>query len=335
MFLENVNRIIEINEEDNNLNIYGGNYSFYHRQKIKEFESKEKAYEEQQKKKKKLEESIKSLKIMANSFENESHNAFYKTKGAKVAKRAKIQERRLRNELEKISEPKKPEKPSFSVPDVDNSRFLIASLKNINFYYDPDIPLLNNINFDIYNNEKLAVIGLNGSGKSTLIKIILGKLKPKSGNIELKEKIAIGYLPQSPNKENLSKTVMEYGRDEFFLSINEVKKVLGKLLLDDVLSERMDSLSVGEMRKIELGFLLLKNTDFLILDEPTNHMDLYTIEMLEYMLLKYRGPLIIVSHDRYLLSRININRIITFQNGKLVLTDIKNSSDIEIAFNNI
>lgn len=333
--LNQMDTIVEIDEESATLQVYGGNYEFYHRQKNILYERRKRLYEEQQKKKARLIKSVDVLEERAGRMELESHSSFYRSRGAKVARQAKSQKKRINQELEQVSCPPQPQKPAFSTFDKqDHSPFLLFSLRKISYTYNNARSIFNNVSFDVHNGDRVALIGANGSGKSTLLRVIKRMLCPTQGEFVLSDRARIGYVHQSPENVYSDDIIGSYLHNACSLSIADIKKILGRLLINVSLHTRVGSLSVGEMRKIEIGCALAKNPNLLLLDEPTNHMDLYTIEMLEQTLLEYKGALVIVSHDRYLLSRLNIKRALIFRGQHIIERSLfdNNVSDINDLF---
>jgi len=169
-----------------------------------------------------------------------------------------------------------------------------------------DNPLFQNVSFDIYKGEKVALIGPNGIGKSTLFKIILDEHKPNSGTVRLGHNVFTGYYDQEQKNLNYSKTALdEIWDDHTNLNQTEVRTLLGSFLFkgDDVFKV-IESLSGGEKGRLSLLKLILSKSNLLLLDEPTNHLDIDSKEVLEEALMNYDGTVFVISHDRYFLNRV-------------------------------
>ena len=182
-----------------------------------------------------------------------------------------------------------------------NKRTLI-DIDNISFYYKKNTKyILKNFSLTVQMGEKIAIIGKNGKGKTTLLKLITGELKPVIGKITIKASFA--YLPQNIEIKKDQNLV------DFFLTISptnfeKAKKTLGKVLFTDASLININDLSLGDLKKVYLAAIFASAPDLIILDEPTTHLDVFTIEMLEEALNKFKGSLIIVSHDKRLLNNI-------------------------------
>lgn len=174
--------------------------------------------------------------------------------------------------------------------------------------------------------QKVGIIGQNGTGKSTLVKTIVHKLKPLGGSATFGLHAQVGYFDQTSTQSFSTLSVLEDFQNEFpMLSNTEARSALGAFMLtgDDVF-KRICDLSGGEKVRLALCKILRKKPNILILDEPTNHMDIIGKETLERLLLNYTGTVITVSHDRYFINRV-CSRLIVFNDGKIELFDGKYS----------
>lgn len=174
--------------------------------------------------------------------------------------------------------------------------------------------------------QKVGIIGQNGTGKSTLVKTIVHKLKPLGGSATFGLHAQVGYFDQTSTQSFSTLSVLEDFQNEFpMLSNTEARSALGAFMLtgDDVF-KRICDLSGGEKVRLALCKILRKKPNILILDEPTNHMDIIGKETLERLLSNYTGTVITVSHDRYFINRV-CSRLIVFNDGKIELFDGKYS----------
>lgn len=178
-----------------------------------------------------------------------------------------------------------------------------------------------NINFD--SKRKLGIVGRNGLGKTTLLKIILGEMKPTDGIIEIGEKTIFNYVDQSRLLLNEENTVLdEIGEGRDYINFGSERITVWKylrrfLFSDDRINTKIERLSGGEKSRLLLAKILKNGGNFLILDEPTNDLDLPTLRILEEALISFEGVVVIVSHDRYFLNRV-CNGILAFEgNGTL------------------
>ena len=183
----------------------------------------------------------------------------------------------------------------------------------------PELPLFNDLNFEIYRGERVAIIGNNGTGKTTILKILNQVIPPDSGSFTLGSKVHIGYYDQEHHVLHMDKTVFEEISDAYpTLTNTEIRNVLAAFLFtgDDVFAP-IHTLSGGERGRVSLAKLMLSEANFLILDEPTNHLDIDSKEILENALRSYTGTVLYVSHDRYFINR-TATRIMELTNQKLV-----------------
>lgn len=186
-------------------------------------------------------------------------------------------------------------------------------VKDLVFGYDKP---LGEISLAVERGQKIGVIGSNGTGKSTLLKTITGHIPPLSGDVRFGVKTRVGYFDQTIAATKSELSVLEDFRAEFpELNDGEIRKTLGGFLLsgDDVFKCVKD-LSGGEKVRLALSKIFRRRPNFLILDEPTNHMDIIGKETLEKLLMDFSGTVIVVSHDRYLINRV-AKSLIVFENG--------------------
>jgi ATP-binding cassette subfamily F protein uup len=186
-------------------------------------------------------------------------------------------------------------------------------------------PVIRNFSYKFTKGQKIGIFGDNGSGKTTLLNIITGKLKPDTGEIELGVNTKFGYYEQNPVFPNTNLTVLEYikeSAEQISLS-NEKKEVRPEKFLEEfgfegkIQYSPVSTLSGGERKRLYLVKLLLENPNFLILDEPTNDFDIFTMNILEQFLMNYEGCLLLVSHDRYFMDKTVDSLFILEDNGDI------------------
>lgn len=203
------------------------------------------------------------------------------------------------------------------VPEPEKLGNTVLNIKNISVDIG-EKKLINNFDFVFEPGRKLGIIGKNGVGKTTLLKAILGLIKPVSGEIEKGEKTEFNYIDQERLILNDEQTVIESiadGNDFVFFGKQTLKvwTYLKRFLFtDDRINTKVGRLSGGERSRLTLAKIIKKGGNFLILDEPTNDLDLPTLRILEEALIDFKGCLIIVSHDRFFLNRI-CNGILAFE----------------------
>lgn len=295
-----VNKIIEI--ENGNANIYHGNYSYYLKESEKRLMVEFQNYKNQQKEIKALKEAIERYKVWGAKSDNPM---FFR--------RAKAIETRLQK-MEVIDRPKtKSElRINFNVEDRTSNRVMVISNFDLRIGNNE---LLRNSHMEVYYKERVCLMGKNGAGKTTLIKNILNNTHD---NIKLGTNIKIGYIPQEIRFDNEELTIYEHMRKIFVGSESELRSKLNQFYFTvDNIDKKVKSLSGGEKVRLKLLELILKNANFLILDEPTNHIDIDTREILEESLLAYEGAILFVSHDRYFINKI-ATKIVMIENKEMI-----------------
>jgi ATP-binding cassette subfamily F protein uup len=205
------------------------------------------------------------------------------------------------------------------VQEAERSGKLVAEAENVSFTYPgASKPTLRGLTATVLRGDKLGIIGPNGAGKTTLINILLGKLDPSSGNLKLGSKLEVAYFDQLRGalKEEMSvlDNVAE-GKD--YVQIGDQRKhVMGYLqeflFTPDRARSPVKSLSGGERNRLMLAKLFAKPSNLLVLDEPTNDLDVETLELLEELLLDYNGTVLLVSHDRAFLNNV-VGRSLVFE----------------------
>lgn len=313
--------------------IYGGNYDFYAEQKQIEnnalnhdLQSKEKALrkakekeretsERQQKldaRGKKKQEKSGVARIMMNTLRNNAENSSSKLKSVHVEKIDGISK-----ELRELRS---------SLPDIDQMKFgfdnsvlhkgkILFKANEINFSYKEQLLWKKDLSLEITSGERIALNGQNGSGKTTLIKIILGKLTPKSGTVYIAENKSV-YIDQDYSL--IDNTLKVYDQAQQFnssgLEEHDIKMRLNRFLFDKEYWEKpCSALSGGEKMRLMLCCLTINNEspDIIILDEPTNNLDIKNVEILTAAINEYQGTLIVVSHDESFLEQINVQKSIS------------------------
>ena len=274
--------------------IYFGNYSYFLKEDEKRTLAEFENYKNQQKMIKKMKESIKTLRKFGELAKNEM---FFKRAKSIEKKLAKIEQ----------------------LPQVDLEQKTLLNFKlNIDSRSGKDVVIINNLNknfesknifenanLQIHYGEKIALIGKNGTGKSTLLKIIMNEDCEYTGEIKIGQSVNIGYIPQEINFEDDNQTILNFFEQFDNRNETEIRTSLAKYMFrgNDVF-KKVSSLSGGEKVRLILAKLLKQNINFLILDEPTNHIDIETRELLEEAIKEYSGTVLLVSHDRYFINKL-------------------------------
>ncbi|HWK74416.1 MAG TPA: ABC-F family ATPase [Povalibacter sp.] len=194
-----------------------------------------------------------------------------------------------------------------------------VSVEALGFRYPgADVDVLKNVSFNVEAGERIAVIGANGIGKTTLMRLLAGDLEPTHGTIEWVENARLGYMPQDPQAEFAEKMDLFEWMSQWRTKADDeqiVRATLGRLLFSgEETRKQIKVLSGGEKGRMIYGKLIMSRPNVLLMDEPTNHMDMETIESLQVGVEKYPGTLIFVSHDREFVSGI-ATRIIEVRPG--------------------
>ena len=298
-FLDNtVNAIYEL--EHKKLKKYVGGYTKYIETKKSNYESELKMYEAQQREIKDINEFIERFRYKA-------------TKASSVQSKIKMLEK-----MQILPKPQKPDIKTFHVkfkPNVESGQDVL-SCTNLKIGYSAD-KVLATVNLKLGKGERLGIIGGNGLGKSTFLKVLTGTVPAISGHFKFGFNVEYAYFEQLETKSYSGKSVYEdFSLTYPDLSGNEIRDALGAFLFsgDDV-RKKLSSLSGGELVRFELCKLFQKRPNLIILDEPTNHMDIASKETLENFLLSYAGTIIFVSHDRYFVNKIATKLLVFSEDG--------------------
>ena len=303
-FLDNtINIVYEI--EYKRFTKYVGNYSKFLKTKQEKYESDLKHYEAQQR-------------------EIADINAFIERFRYKATKANAVQSRIKHLEKMKIlPPPQKSDNVAFHTktkPEIESGSEVLACT-NLKIGYDKENPIAC-VNLKVNRGERLGIIGGNGTGKSTFLQTITEKIPAISGHFKLGYNVVYGYFSQLASKKYSSKTIYQEFSDIFpKLDSRECRSALGAFLFsgNDV-NKKLSELSGGELVRFELCKIFQTKPNLLILDEPTNHMDITSKETLESLLLGYTGTVIFVSHDRYFTNKL-ATKLLVFENSNATLFD--------------
>lgn len=294
-----VNKIIELNPFTKKIGEFGGNYSSYKEQKQAQQEHLEADFDRQEKKEKHMREWI---------ADKQQQLKYHPSN--KVARQLKSMKTRLEREVLRDKMDKPQTYKSFKVDSLGEQlakqKFVIA-LYNFSIH-----ELLKCDELYIFGQDRISLQGENGAGKTTLLKAIIGQHSFYEGTIEIGPNIKIGYFSQEHELLDPSKTMIQVFMDHTSIfDENKVRGILGKFLFKkDKVFSQIKNLSEGEKARLLITILIYQKNDFLLLDEPTNHLDLESREVLAQALQEYAGGFVVVSHDRYFLQQIGINRVI-------------------------
>ena len=296
-----IQKVIEL--ESGKTKIYFGNYTDFIIQKENEEVKEFQIYKVQQRKFDEMEKAIKRLKEWGKMADNPT---FFRRAKAIQSNLDRLRENAIEKPKEKTEYP-------INFKSYGRGSNEVVKIKNLSLYAG-NKKLLENSNCLILNGEKVAIIGDNGTGKSTLINEIISNSNP---SIVVGSNQKVAYLSQIIEFEDKKQSLLEY-----FIYETGLEEVISRSVLYNFqffkkdVSKRVGALSGGEKLRLKLAILLQKEINLLILDEPTNHIDIETREVLEDTLSKFKGTLIFVSHDRYFINKL-ANKIIEFHNHKL------------------
>ena len=300
MFLDSICNIIYLIEYGTTKK-YVGNYTSYIKQREEEYIKALKDYNRQKKEIKRLEELVDRFR--------------YKPTKAKMA----MSKLKQIEKMVKIEKPETFDKKTFKINfnPTTTSYKDVLKLKNLSVGYTKE---LFNIDLNLEREDKLGIIGDNGIGKSTLIKTITGVIPPIKGKVILGQNVKYAYFSQQLENLNKENTIYDEIKNTFNeMTPLEVRTLLGSFNFkgDDVFKQIKD-LSGGEKVRVSLCKILNSKPNLLILDEPTNHLDLINKETIESLLTDYKGTLIIVSHDRYLINKV-CTKLLVIEKNKTTL----------------
>ncbi len=268
---------------------YSGNYHAYEKQKRQREELLRKKWEELREEKKRQERFIERFR-------------YKNTKASQVQSRIKHLEK-----MESVEIPSPLRRLDFNIAVEIHSYNDVLKIEDMFFRYTEEEWVLEGLNFHVSRGEKVALVGVNGAGKTTLTKLITGQILPQKGRVVLGKRTQIGYYAQHRiSALDLESTVYdEVLKTAADKHIPRIREVLGVFLMsgDDV-TKKIKVLSGGEKARVSLAKILLSPVNFLIMDEPTNHLDMPSVEALESALAKYKGTLLMISHDRYFLDKL-------------------------------
>jgi len=283
---------------------YLGNYSQHLEQKVLEREAGQAAFERQQK-------ELATQQAYIDRFRASA------TRSTQAKSREKLLEKveRIEAPIESVSGPR------FQFPPAPRSGRLIAEMRDLSHSYGEQILFLG-ANLEVERGDRIAFVGPNGAGKSTLLRLVMGIETPDEGVAGLGEhNVIAGYFEQNQAEAlDLSKTVI----DTLFEAVpdwtqTQVRSLLGSFCFsNDAVFKEVGQLSGGEKARLALALMLLQPCNLVVLDEPTNHLDIPAKQMLEDALIEYEGAVLVVSHDRYFISRV-ANKIVEIRDGELVL----------------
>ena len=287
--------------ENGALHRYAGNYTQYRQQKLKNLQIQRKAYERQQ-------AEIAHNNELIEKFKHKPKKAAFARSRKTMLARMKLIEKPVEDEAHIFTGNIEPQFPGGK---------WVYEAKKLKIGYDGRALL--ELSLRIRRGQKIAVIGDNGIGKSTFLKTVAGLIPPIKGTSQLGSNLLVGYFDQQSALIDSDKTVRDHFHELFPVLVEkDLRKTLGMYLFGGAnASKRISSLSGGEKSRLVLAELLTGRPNLMVLDEPTNHMDIPAKETLESAFKVYTGTMLFVSHDRYFIKQV-ADAILVFENDKVM-----------------
>jgi ATPase subunit of ABC transporter with duplicated ATPase domains len=303
-FLNNVvDEIWEIEREG--LIRYVGNYDNYKEEKLKLIDKWNEEFKAQERKRAQLERLLENVRKIGDGHKRSRAVSSAKTRIARLDKDKKEKyEKKVMKNVKMYTE-------------VHSSKLMLR-LTDLTKYYGKT-KVFENLNLEIRGGEKVWLFGPNGAGKSTLVKIVMGLETPTAGEVKVGENIKIGYFSQIQERIKSRKNIKDEFIDRTNCFYGAVGNYLSKFLFSekDITEKLVSQLSPGERARFEFAIFSFKDYDLLILDEPDNHLDIETKEVLEQSLRDYKGTILLVSHDRYFVGNSGITSVLNLKDGVL------------------
>jgi len=300
------NKIVEVLE--GRCYKYDGNYSRFLKQKTAMLASWEKRYEQQQRR---IKEERQYVRV----------NKKDESKTATVRQKERLIEK-LTTGDEAIPKPPRPDKFKFRFPPPPRCAETVLRVEGVRHGYGEgqDTTLFRDVNLEILRGQRVGFIGPNGVGKSTLLRLLVGTEKPMEGKVDFgSSNVIVGYFEQNQaDALDLDKTVLQTIQESAppDFGFTEVRALLGRFkFTGDAVEKKVGVLSGGEKARVALCKMMLTPANLLVMDEPGNHVDLPAKEMLEEALQHFEGAVLLISHDRYLMSNV-ATRIVSMRRGE-------------------
>jgi len=316
---DTVETIFAIDDRTRRLAVTPGNYSDFLAAQVAAAEAQEDAYQRQQREVARIERDIRDLNSHAIGVELSTIHFAPRKRAKKVARTAKVRERKLEKRLAGEDAIERPERRwglALDFGERHESGRDVAVAEQVSVAFD-GTTVLRELDLHVRFGERVALTGPNGGGKSTLIRLLAGTMTPDSGHVRLGAGVVPGVYAQEQETVALERTVLDQARAVAGRSESDTRTFLHQFLFQgDAVHRRAGDLSYGERARLALSLLVLRGANFLLLDEPLNHLDLPSREAFEEALTGFGGTLLIVLHDRYAIARV-ATRVLELRDGRL------------------
>ncbi len=323
-----VKKTFEIDEFDHSLRIYNGGYSEYLKQHEARIVREWSEYEDTRKKSKKMKKAtdkkvedirkinkeVRNRRKLAPSITDKKSRAAILDRAGKIARQGKVIKNRLESyNLDEIEKPKSRLPLKLHFKNIEPSGIKVFSVAGIEKITGDKH--LGPIDLNIQYGNRVLILGDNGVGKTTFLKILLEEITPDSGKIERGTKLRIGYLPQMTGNDQDNTALSFFVKHAPNKEQSDARKILNRFnITDEDVKKTLRELSPGLRSRLVLATMIVSEPNCLILDEPSNHLDLEVLEKLENALMQYTGTIILVSHDRRLIKKIDFTKIYILSN---------------------
>jgi ATP-binding cassette subfamily F protein 3 len=301
-----VSAILDLDPLAHTVAVYPGTYTDYVDTKEREREKQWAAYKDQQEFIAHLQSTIAGKKVYAKSIELGTIDFGPRAIAKKIAHKAVIQQRRIERLLEseeRIDRPERTWQMRLEFVDTPPSGRDVLHLEGVSMGFD-DRPLFSDVNLTLRAGERIALVGPNGSGKTTLARLILGELEPLAGRVRLGAGVKLGYFAQEQENLDPESTPYDVIRTAASMNQTKVRSFLHYFLFGgDAAFQRVGSLSFGERARLVLARLVARGCNFLLLDEPINHLDIPSRSRFEQAMTAFEGTILAIVHDRYFIER--------------------------------
>lgn len=332
---QSVTKVIEIDPHTHTVSEYEGNYSDYvtesRGRRLRQHEDHLQYEAEEKRLKGAIQKQRQWTEVASRDRSGDGDKLVQgarRDRAAKSGGAAKRLLRRLEN-LERVEDVRKVSKLRRTVNrDAAKTRDIVIA-ENLSFITGGSL-ILSNVGISVRYGERIAILGENGVGKTTLLRVIVGEIEPTAGQIT-RGRVKIGYLPQEYLWADSDLSVISYMRRCLRLSESELRTFLAHFqFLGDTVFKRIGDLSFGERAKLRIAELTAQEPDCLVLDEPTNHLDVDSMEFIEEQLSIFPGAIVVVSHDRYFLERMELTKCLLLVEEGLV--EYHRLEDLLVAF---